>query len=84
MNGNTRIKVLNCTVKQEAIEQVRGSLYKCKNIHDAVNCALDGAKPGTIGGMVRDYIDGMSIDQYDRFCQEVLRRHRDRLGRGLH
>jgi hypothetical protein len=79
MNGNTKIKILGTTVKAEAIMQLRtrsGYPVTRKGIEETASEIIHTAKPGTIGGMVAEYLSSLSDTSFKALVTEILKSER--------
>ena len=67
------------TIRQEVISAASNKLRfwnsqgQTAKTSDAIEAVIDGAKVGTLGGMMRDYIVGISELAYTRLENEIKR-----------
>ena len=71
-----RIKILGVTARQELISHAATKLAarRATSAHMALEAVVDGAKPGTIGGMMSEYYVSISSYALERLIAAVERK----------
>lgn len=79
MYGGTKINILNTTVKREFIKHAVIVLHLHPEWGAEGACAnvVDGAKPGTIGGMLREYYLGLDESTFEQMLRTIVRKARE-------